>query len=522
MAEARSDSAPIDGANVKSRSRSSSALRMLWGSRNHSPSPPPDEEKCKSLDSKEKFKQELQPLTDLERKHYEFTQGNYLGKILLDFERDTLAVMEKSGLKEMSCNVTDLCEGFYKHMQMEREQNKMQLKKVAAELEKNMLSREINSHLLNQEFKPPEYFSPSPVMLTPGQRAECMRVFPTRSPKFSGNGAHSANVIEFLGNMELAQTVCKLSEKEFTGMLLTCTTGQAHSMLIDWIRQESSVATLFQNLLLFYDKRITPEEARMQMQTYRAGRQSKLSKVEGDILTLASRAGSSLPPGPAQAENFNHEAIWALIRSLPIKSANITQNTYNIMSAKLGRACTFQELTSALNLYRQQIERDIKDNGDKEGAVRQAHDHPTMYNVTLPVETGSMMQGYSQSNEHEYHDDEHESVHEHEYNEYHNNDEYNEYEHDENEDTDGNESIQDEGDNEDEGENCILCGNDDHTHEQGCVNMVSDNGRIIWVEPSWRTCNHCPYYVMPRLFHHPRICPFRRDGPFFFNPDYSN
>jgi hypothetical protein len=116
-------------------------------------------------------------------------------------------------------------------------------------------------------------------------------------------------------------------------------------------------------LIIYFDRRISPQEARIQLQNVRAEKQQNLSKIEGKIMSLATRACSNLPPGPAQSVCFNNEAIMALIRALPASSATIAQNNFHLLSAKMGRACEFSELTRALNIYRHQIDEDIKRGG---------------------------------------------------------------------------------------------------------------------------------------------------------------
>ena len=448
----------------------------------------------------------LQPLTDKEREHLEFTRNNPLGRMLLNMHSDACDMTEKTGLKELSQNMRDLCEGFYTHLQLERKLIKDEVKETAGELEKNMLSREINSHWLNQDFKPPTVFSVTPTLLTPGQRAECLRVFPTRGQKFSGTGDNSPNVIEFLGNMRAAQEICKLSEKEFFDMVLACTTGPAHMLIMDWKAQGNTVEGLYNNLIMYYDKRITPEDARMQLQNFKAEKSSNLSKVEGKIMSLSTRASSGLPPGPAQIMQFNHEAIMALVRALPFEASNIVQNNYQILSAKLGRTCTFGELTSALNLYRRQIDLDIRNNG-VEGNYRSGGNNwkgkkPWKKQKNATSYAGNVQDGEGNKGKGKWSGK----------------GEQGKMGNGKNWKGNGNR-----GQNKGQGRNfrpaqdnlsyCSLCGKGDHKAADGCMFMQADNGKQILTMPTHTTCRSCPPSVNPRLNHPYQICPFRAGGP---------
>jgi hypothetical protein len=102
------------------------------------------------------------------------------------------------------------------------------------------------------------------------QKSDCLRQFPTR-PKFGGTGKDGTmDIIEFLNAVNAAQEDCKLSEKEFKSMLLACSTGRPHSLLMEWIANGDDVPTIYHNLLLHFDKRISPETARLQLYSYKA------------------------------------------------------------------------------------------------------------------------------------------------------------------------------------------------------------------------------------------------------------
>ena len=79
-------------------------------------------------------------------------------------------------------------------------------------------------------------------------------------------------------------------------------------------------------------------------------------------MILAGRVASTLPEA-SRMDNYNSEAINALIRALPPNSSTLVCNEYHKLSADLERQASFAELSKILNLYRTTIDKDIKANG---------------------------------------------------------------------------------------------------------------------------------------------------------------
>ena len=101
------------------------------------------------------------------------------------------------------------------------------------EMENKMIQKQLNGHLQKQAFKPPAYFSPTPVINNSiSKTSEIYKLFTNRNNKFSGNPKDSLSLLEFINSMNAAQEQAKLSEKEFKAMLLACTTGEAHKFLV--------------------------------------------------------------------------------------------------------------------------------------------------------------------------------------------------------------------------------------------------------------------------------------------------
>jgi len=158
------------------------------------------------------------------------------------------------------------------------------------------------------------------------------------------------NILEYLHMLKTMQQQCNLSQPEFNEMMLASTTGNAHMLLYGWIENKEDPTNIFHNLLVHFDKRLQPEEARARLYAYKAPKTADLAKVEATIQRLASRATSNMPPGIARTTSYNLEVISGLIKALPTASSLIVQNQNNEKSARLGEPLTAVQLSRVLNM----------------------------------------------------------------------------------------------------------------------------------------------------------------------------
>jgi len=484
-----------------------------------------------------------------------FTRNHPLGRILWGLLQDNVKIAGKTNLNAMETNGAELCRNFYNAMMLDKNKMNRKIWQATADIEANMIHKELNSHIINQNVEPPTNFSPVPTLLTPRQRVECLKLFPSGSQKFSGqNRDGSMDILEYLSIIKAAQAQCNLSESEFKEMLLASTTGKAHVLIAAWINLEEDPASIFHNLLLHYDKRETPEEARMKLYTYKAPKYSNLNEVEAHIMHLARRAVDNLPQGPSRKAAYQMEFIQGLVRSLPPHSAMEIQSINNNLSARLGRAATAVEISRALNAIKHSIDMDIKNNGQdtmrKFGSniktpykgsnritrhsayalTRGNNTHgtntaqyapnrgnnihgtntaqyaprrpnqglgynPSQMRQSRPYQTRqfTMRTNYNGTGANNYAAPQFQRI--------------------------SNPNRMPLGNNKRAQNNtqinyCSLCGKKDHTVKDGCPNMVDDNGDQVQCFPSHGTCQICPEKVSPRLNHNAVYCPYRKGGPF--------
>ena len=293
--------------------------------------------------------------------HYEFTRKDPMGSIILSILGELTMLANKSN-KTMSADIDDICEKFHNHQISEKQKINRRILQTTADLERSMIEKELNSHSLNQTVEAPMHFSPTPTLQTPRQTADCLKLLPSGSHKFSG-AANSLSIVEYLYNLNQVQEQCNLSMDEFLKAMLASTTGAPYTYIMGAVKNNEDPANIYHNLLIRYDKRLQPEEARARLYAYRIPRSATLAEAETHIHELATQATSSLPEGPSRAIACNHEEVQALFRALPPQSATLVRNLYSHLSTRLGESATASDLSRLLNTYRHTIDQDIKMRG---------------------------------------------------------------------------------------------------------------------------------------------------------------
>lgn len=473
-----------------------------------------------------------------------FTREHPLGAILLKLAQDNTALAKKANLRGVETNIVELCTSFHNAIQFEKADIKNKFIKTHRDIEDSIINKELNSHTLNSAVKPPQFFSPTPTLTSGTKWLEALRIFPYNT-KFSGTGSDNAmSVTEFLHAMKTAQDQLPLSEDEFINKLLSGTTGLAHELILEWRTNGENVSTIYHNLLINFDKRLSPEEAKQQLIAIKISKDMNLAKAESKIMLLASRASSQMPEGPSRTAYYNLEACNNIIRALPsISSANVN-NIYNQISARLGRAATFAELSQAMNLYRVSIDNDIKINGAPTQYKQIRQRMPQFNFKSSTIMPRRRFTAFDLTAEHEEsEDDTLMPWHSEESNGTNNNNvsytprplkdvqtfyklasqnnhrpyygrnmsHYQDRRWDPNRE-DGNFLRMNSNFTPFTMKTCWACGLRGHMI-QSCTNIVNDYGEQIQLFPTQDTCTICPETIYPRLMHPESLCPYRPGAP---------
>ena len=442
-----------------------------------------------------------------------FTQSHPQGAALLRMIIDLTNLAKKSGYKAMTTNVDDFCTSFHNSVRLERNRTSDMIDNSNHDVEMSILNKELNSHKINASIEPPDNFSPVPVITSAQKNIEILKLFP-RHAKFSGSTKDGGmGVVEFLRSLISAQKQCGLSEEEFLERLLASSTGQAHDLILEWKTNGMDSHSIFHNLLLNYDKRLTAEEARNQLIGYKTPKGGNLASTEAHIVKLIGRAATALPTGPSRNAYYNLEGCNALIRALPPYSSQTAGNLYNSYTAKLGRACTLLELSQGLNLHRSSIDKDIKENGasiirpskfTKNSAFKNTKyaaysvgangNNPPPKTRTLPKR--KMEKSYTPRPKTIFPRPQ-------------NTGQPINYG---NGQPRGFKNFRPKVQNSASIDKCTMCGHRNHD-SANCGNIRDNSGKVLKMIPTYAVCGKCPNFITPRLHHPEHLCPFRINGP---------
>jgi hypothetical protein len=447
---------------------------------------------------------------------------------------------------------------FHSGIRLERAKTQNTILFNNEELENKILSKELQAHKLETDVRFPSNFSSAPAIKdNPHKLNEVAKVFP-RAQCFSGLPKEGLmSVSEYLNNLSGAQEQCNLSEREFLTRMLYSSTGLAHDLISMWISNGCSAERIYTSLLIHFDKRPSPEDAKLKLYSYRVARNEDLAKAEGRIELLVGTAAKAVPAGASRVAYIDHEGCQALIRALPEWSSIQVSNLYKQLSAKLGRTLTFIELDQALHALRANIDLDISQNGVEVSrpnkfvpnnkflpgnkfssySLDANKNIDTLASKTYPVQKSRtetsftpMLSSHSNMprrpfrsrdtavNVSSNHTPLTASRHP-------NNGAFGKFNTKPVRRTDRSNSrnrsnaqrkpfVKNTGrsNNANTDMRCVLCGMTNHKAET-CRMMRDDKGNIKAIIPAYGTCSKCPQKVQPRLHHPESLCPFRPNGP---------
>lgn len=424
-----------------------------------------------------------------------------LGRLLLNIVQDNFELHKKLNIKNMSCDVEDICHDFLSALKLEDRKITSELNRTVREVEDNILSRELNSHSINQSVSPPTKFSKSETLISPQRMAEALHLFPKGGSKFSGK-EHTVSIAEFLSICTSAQEQLHLTEKEFKERLLQSCTGQPYLLVLQYIENDESVGTIYHNLYLNYDKRVTAQQARETLSNYKAFKTQNLAKTEANIMLYAGRASTALPKGPSRSNFYDLLAVQALIDSLPHQSSLMVNNLFNSLTAKLNRSATYSELSKSLNRFRDTIDQDIRQNGvDSQRKSKPINEYRAIPSrqkktyKTFAINVGENKKPYG-DRQHNGNRQRPKTINKGGIKKSY---------------ATGSNSIQ-----LGSGKKfCSLCGRNNHSAVDGCRMMQDDKGKVISVSPTYTPCTLCPDFVQRKkpLNHPSKFCPWRTNGP---------
>ena len=459
----------------------------------------------------------------------DFVSAHPVGQLFLKILADNTLSAKQTGTNQTQLNVGLISEALRAvELQTEQKINE-KLEKTSAKIEANILNKEFETHRAGQDYTLPTTFSPTDRLTTLAMKKDAQLTFPYKHAKFSGTynkDVPTVAVSEYLDFMTRAQNKMMLSRSEFTDVLLSTTTGRAHSLIVDWLRAGESVESIYHLMMLNFDRRISATEAKMRLQNYKCPKTDTLAKCESNILSLAARASDIMPSVDSRMAYLNIEASMALLRALPPQSTATATNLYHQLCQKRNKAITYSEFTAHLNTFKDSIDAEIRQQGIEQPNSAKRHQQNGRFNgngrrPNPPNKSQEPQQFANFAVNAQNAQQETDNTQRHgQFANFTGNFQQNQ----QRSRQDGRNNSQRGGrDNRLQGQRggfgnagprkyCSLCGMTNHVASQGCRNMVTNDGCILSVDPAQNVCNACPSFVSPKLNHPSSLCPYRRGG----------
>lgn len=464
--------------------------------------------------------------------NFKSTVYDGLGRIILDFMAQIKEVSKKANVP-FHKDTDEICEEYSGYLEglntliEDRVENQVQ-HKVEKELKKYKNERLSRSYMNQTEtIFPPNKFNEICVSRPSDHRLALLNsAFPTKH-KFDGTGRPS--VVEFLRNLNHAQAQCNLSKTEFLDHMLRCTTGAVYEELAGMVDGNIPIEEIYNTLLVKYDRRKKPEQAKIELESYTAPSDATLAAVQSKIMSLGQRA-CLLYASEARTIAYNFDCIKALIKALPKASYNDALKLLQDLNHEYERSPTYSEFVSAISRYAPNIDYNYKEEKGlrirkmsedyrqkmnfanknpfkraevtrRHATIKQLDRRPPAFaekrydnNFSRPNSQPNNNYNGNRFNRHRQSNDRYPQNKNSYNNSYRN--------------KPGNpnkESLGIRGKH-----HCSLCGSNTHSASSGCFKMRNDFGRLVFCPPSSGSCDRCEREEGKILYHPANLC-FNRE-----------
>lgn len=466
--------------------------------------------------------------------NFKSTVVDGLGRIILEFMAQIKEVSKKANVP-FNKDTDQLCEEYTGYLNglnsliEDRVENQVQ-DKVQKEIKKFKNERLSRSYMNQSEtiFPPKHYNEITSTRQSDHRIALLNSAFPTRH-KFDGTGRPS--IVEFLRNLNYAQSQCNLSKSEFLDHMLRCTTGAVYEEVAGMVDGNISIEEIYNTLIVKYDKRKKPDQAKLELENFVAPSDATLAQVQSKIMSLGQRA-CLLYASEARTIAYNFDCVKALIKALPKASYNDALKLLQDLNHEYERSPTYSEFVSAISRYAPNIDYNYKE--ERGARIRQNSEtfgrnstfanrnpfrktevtrrHATVKQIDKrppPFPEKRYDNNYSRQN----------------YPQRNNNYDSNRYNKDrqsnnrfqQNRNSYNNNSFRNGNSNPNKDSlgirgkhHCSLCGSNTHSASSGCFKMRNDFGRLVFCPPSSGSCERCEREEGKILYHPANLC-FNRD-----------
>ncbi len=218
--------------------------------------------------------------------------------------------VKKKHKQDMSTSVKTLFDTMKLQEEADSEDRKQMIERIEAK-------RVSALHLSGMAILPPAKFSPVAKLPSAEIAKQMDRHFPLGKGKqfIGGSKPADTTIRQFLSELTHAQNAIDLSEPEFLLAMLSSCSGEAYDFLSPLVGSDLSTSEIYHNLLARFDRSDSPKTAADRLKALVGHKTDNLSRLQSQIMTLASQASLGIPDGPPRVIMKDFASASALISS---------------------------------------------------------------------------------------------------------------------------------------------------------------------------------------------------------------
>ena len=273
-------------------------------------------------------------------------------------------------------DVIKVCEKVMNYVKFTSTETKQNNDQILESIQKDRFDNHlVNRGSINENIKCPK-FSPTNALDVEGAaKQNILHLIRYSFPSKKFSGQNYPTIIEYLTQMNSAQELCNLSEKEFKQRLVSTLQGEPYDLVRNYISMGMSINDIYNQLICLYHNEMTPENALAELVKYKSFKGQTLAEIQSQILKLCIRA-SFLQPERNRKDFINTNSATYLIRALPHDSKQLSKQLILEMSKdNENTAPTFQQFMTSLSRYSDIINRDISLYGQSKHRNQPVHNY---------------------------------------------------------------------------------------------------------------------------------------------------
>ena len=189
--------------------------------------------------------------------------------------------------------------------------------------EKNLIDKELCFQMKGDMIRAPDFRGC--VKMTDLKKGSALKLVWQGNSKFSG--ARDQNIDELLSHLNNIQETYRMTEPEFKTFLLRHCTKTVFRDVLNEIKAQSSVDTMYNILQFTYASGLTPVEAKEKLKNFRGTKEDTVITIFTRVRELVSKSFQEFPENQITPALIELESIFQFINAFPeASSQKLTEN----------------------------------------------------------------------------------------------------------------------------------------------------------------------------------------------------